>query len=266
MELFHTQCFKEVAFRLRYGLEDLGYHVDFNGQLQKHSTNIVLGYHALQGRPLPPDYDCIIYQLEQLSEDGILPLTVVETLRSSCVVWDYNEKNIEFLSQLGIAAIHKPLGFHPKMNQVKHEEQKEIDILFYGSKNERRDKILKELAKKFEVKVLFGVYGDERDKWIARSKIVILIYFYETKYFDDVRISYLLNNKAFSVIENTPHSKYEDFIVYSEYDRLIETCQYFLEHDDLRQQKAEHAYQLFSKYHETEFLENALAQSFQPAF
>jgi hypothetical protein len=257
---YHAQCFLEVAHLLRYGLEDLGYQVIFGNGLQKDSLNIVLGYHLLWGKRLPNGYNCIIYQLEQLSEKEEWQCPFLETLRSPCIVWDFSEENIRFLAQRGIRAIYKPIGFHPKMQRVAHHPVKDVDILFYGSMNERRQRVLAELAKRFNLKSLFGAYGEQRDVWISRSKIVLAVHFYETKLYDEVRLSYLLNNKVFTVVEDSLHKKYEDFIVYADYDRLVETCEFYLQNESLRIKAAEKAYRCFSQYPEREFLKTALSQ------
>ncbi|TDI83112.1 MAG: hypothetical protein E2O79_05590 [Caldithrix sp.] len=258
----HAQCFREVVMVLKLGLEDLGFEVVCANRLQKECTNLILGYHFLNGKKLPTGYDCIIYQLEELDENGSLPLSVIETLRSpGAIVWDFSERNIDFLAERGIEAVCKPIGFHPEMFRIKKNRDKDVDVLFYGSKNDRRLKILKELHGKFKLKPLFGVYGDERDHWIGRSKIVVSIYYYETKYFDDVRISYLLNNKVFAIVENTPHKKYEDFVVYADYDRIVETCEFYLQDDQHRNQIIDKSFKGFAQYPESEFLRKALSVS-----
>ncbi len=259
----HAQCFLETADLLRYGLEDLGYEVIFGEGLQRDHLNIILGYQFLYGQKISSEYKCIVYQLEELSELEGWPLKNLETLMSpSCVVWDFSERNIDFLAERGIRAVLKPLGFHQKMFRIKYRQNKDVDILFYGSKNERRMKILKELERKFNVEILCGIYGHERDEWIARSKIVLSIYYYQTKLFDDVRIGYLMNNKSFSIIEDSPNKKYDDFLVYIPYEQLVERCEYYLNNDDLRREKAKQAFQGFREYPESEFLKRALAQSF----
>lgn len=258
----HAQCFIPVANVLRCGLEDLGYPVIFGEGLLKDRLNIILGYHFLDGQLLPPEYPCIIYQLEGLSENQEWPLEIIETLRSpNCVVWDYSEHNVDFLAKRGIKAFFKPIGFHPKMFTITARQPKDVDVLFYGSKNERRIKILKELDKCCNLKVLTGVYGPERDEWISRSKIVLCMHYYELKLFDEVRISYLLNNNIFVLVEDTPHRRYADFIAYAAYDQLVETCNYYLQNDRLREEAAARGFREFARYPEAEFLKTALAES-----
>lgn len=259
----HAQCFLEVADLLLFSLQDLGHETAFCERPEKDQTNILLGYHQLLGQTLPAEYNFVIYQLEELRDEIAKIGPLLTTLRSPCKVWDFSELNLAYLRKRGIEAQLKPLGFHPKMERIDQRKSsgKDIDILFYGCINDRRLEILEELEKHFSVKTLFGVYGSERDYWIARSKIVLSIYYYETKYFDDVRISYLLNNRAFVIVESGRNNRYEDFIVYADRENLVETCRYYLENDDAREEKAEQAYLGFQKFPETMFLQNLLENS-----
>lgn len=258
----HAMSLRETCYVLRYGLEDLGYRVLFGEELRKDCLNVILRYQSFNGRPLPQGYRCIVYQFEQLSEDHGWSSTmqVLETLKSAFAVWDCNIENVDFLKKRGIHAIHKPIGFHPKMFRIRHDAPKDIDILFYGSLNDRRIKVLKELQERYNTKIVFGIYGDQRDALINRAKIVAQIYFYEAKLFEDVRVSYLLNNKVFSILETTPHKRYEDVLVYADYDNFVETCDYYLKNDRLRDEIAEKSFDAFSRYPESGFLERALAE------
>ncbi|MFQ5641251.1 MAG: hypothetical protein ACE5IR_25000 [bacterium] len=257
----HTQCILEVAQVLQYGLEDLSHQVIFGNDLQKDCLNIILGYHPLWGNPLPDGYTCIVYQLEQLSEKRSWQADFLKTLRSASIVWDFSEQNVAFLRQNGIPAVYKPIGFHPMMQRIQPNPVQDVDVLFYGSINERRGKILAELQKKFNTRILFGVYGEERDQWISRSKMVLVVHYYDTKLFDEVRLTYLLNNRIFTVVENTPHKRYEDVIVYTDYENLVPTCERYLNDENARDAAAEQAFRTFSQYPESEFLQRALSES-----
>ena len=267
-DLVHLKVLLDVSLILQLGLEDLGHEVSLGSSLAKDTLNIILGYHHLWGKRLPADYDCIIYQLEQFCENDewapeLLSNFKAEyrrTLRSCRYIWDFSEANIEYLEKCGIKATYKPIGFHPKMRRIKSDTKKDIDILFYGSTNPRRLKILNELAKKHTVKTLFGVYGPERDAYISRAKIVLGIHFYQARLFDEVRTTFLMNNGIFTVLEDTPHRKYDDVLVYAEYDKLVETCEYYLENENLISEKAAQALRIFSRYPESEFLKSAIEE------
>ena len=95
-------------------------------------------------------------------------------------VWDYDEQNIEVLKLIRPDVklhILKPY----KDWSVYEPVEKDIDILFYGSMNEHRAKILNELKKKYKV-VVFSYQNNQNwnnlDSYILRSKILLNIHFY----------------------------------------------------------------------------------------
>ena len=101
-----------------------------------------------------------------------------------------SNKNIERLNKEGFfnTSIFE-IGYHKKLERIEKQKQKNIDVLMYGSMNERRKKIVDGLKeKKLNVKVLFGIYGAQRDEYISRSKIVLNIHFYNSQLFEIVRV------------------------------------------------------------------------------
>ena len=100
-------------------------------------------------------------------------------LKQADEVWDYDEQNIEVLKLIRPDVklhILKPY----KDWSVYKPVEKDIDILFYGSTNEHRTKILDELKKKYKV-VHFkegNSHWDDLDQYILRSKILLNIHYY----------------------------------------------------------------------------------------
>lgn len=94
-------------------------------------------------------------------------------------VWDYDEQNIEVVKSIRPDVklhILKPY----KDWSVYKPVEKDIDILFYGSSNEHRTKILNELKKKYKV-VHFNEgnsHWNDLDQYILRSKILLNIHYY----------------------------------------------------------------------------------------
>lgn len=98
-------------------------------------------------------------------------------LKQADEVWDYDEQNIEVLKLIRPdVKLHvlKPYKDWSKFAPVV----KDIDILFYGSMNEHRAKILNELKKKYKVVVLQNAWGTILDNYIMRSKILLNLHFY----------------------------------------------------------------------------------------
>ncbi len=207
----HTAAFTEVAFLLRCSLSDLGHLCDVAvNEPADNAVNIILGYHLLGTTPFPGNCRYIAYQLEQLSDDpGMFPAERERILRDAEEVWDYSRLNISFLSTKSIHARYVPIGYHPVLRRIRHSPECDIDVLFYGSVNERRRRVLEKLAADgIQVRTAYGVYGAQRDELISRAKLVLNIHHYETQIFESVRVSYLLNNNCLVVSENSVEYPY----------------------------------------------------------
>jgi hypothetical protein len=51
------------------------------------------------------------------------------------------------------------------------------------------------------IEFLAGVYREERDRLIARAKVVLNMHYYDARVFEIVRVSYLLSNEKAVVAE-----------------------------------------------------------------
>ncbi len=118
------------------------------------------------------------------------------------------------------------------------------------------------------VTALPGVYGRDRDAWIARSKVVLNIHYYEDKIHELVRTSYLLGNRKAVVSECDDETEIDDDIresvVAVPYAKLVETC-VALVRDDARRKKVEQAgFERFSQRKQAPLLLEALQRMSQP--
>jgi hypothetical protein len=227
----HPLCFREVGLLLVSALKSNGLDCDFTfNQLSPDRINIILGYHLLTFEEGLKNYRYIPYQLEQLhSEEFPFSRNMELVLRHAWDVWDYSEQNICFLRERGIEAKFLVPGYHPNLEMMPSVPRQTIDVLFYGSIGERRKKVLDELSGRCKVKVLFGVYGEKRDQWIARSGIVLNVHHYSTQIFEAVRISYLLNNRCFVLSEKSVNYSFGGVDLPMEpYESLVESCMTYL--------------------------------------
>ncbi|WP_219350272.1 hypothetical protein, partial [Kingella negevensis] len=145
-------------------------------------------------------------------------------------MWDYSEANIQHFWERGISHVkHLPLGFQAALKRIELSSTPDIDVLFYGSLNERRVNILNQLPKQgLRVEVLQDVFGKERDKWIARSKVVLNMHYFDSQIFEIVRCFYLMTNGVAVVSEVNPNTSiqaaYLNGIVATPYEQLVQTC------------------------------------------
>lgn len=259
----HAMALHEIALLLQYSFESLGVASRYQANnLDASATNVILGYQTLNHASEIPECDFIIYQFEQLSDrEGWFRPEYLEMFGRAREVWDYSEENIAFLNARGITNTRLvPLGFHEKLQAIQPLNT-DIDILFYGCLNDRRRKVLEEISTFASVHALFGTYGIERDKMIARSKIVLNIHFYEAQIMEQPRISYLLNNRRFVLSETSPVNRYGDALATAPIDRMIEATRYWLERSDEREAMAQRGYEYFRQRPMTEYLRSAITRS-----
>ncbi len=179
-------------------------------------------------------------------------------LKNAYQVWDYSEKNIKWLkSNLKLNnIIYVPICYcHLLKKKNLLATPKNIDILFYGSLNNKRKNILDNLKNNFNLNVAIknnNIWGDDLDKLIYSSKIVLNIHFYENSTLEMHRISYLLNNKCFIISEKTDEinlmNKYSDGIIFCEYSKIIESCLFWLKQDEHKRNHISNSgYSIFKK-------------------
>ena len=231
----HARAFMETAFLLKASLASLGFSCDIAiNQISSDSLNIVLGAHLLKDADVLASGRCAVYQLEQLgARRGPVSERYLSLLQRAAAVWDYSCENIAYLSSKGIRALHLPLGYHPHLEQIPRggSGDCDVDVLFYGSMCPRRKEVLDSLAAPGDLRIrsLFGVYGKERDELIGRSRIVLNIHYYDTRIFEAVRISYLLNNRCFVVSEDSSIYPYDGVeLVVAPRKRLADLCRRYL--------------------------------------
>ncbi len=264
---YNLPAFRDIAEVTRYGLASLGFPAYLNQSAvmnESNAINVIFCSHLIKERSTIPD-GSILFNLEQLESDSIYCKPEYFDLLSRHIVWDYSKKNIDWLSKTGVNNSAKliSIGFAPSLERIVKPVTQDIDILFYGAVNERRQAILNKLTQ-FDLKVIWlkNVYGNELDSYIARSKVVLNIHFYSSKIFEIVRASYLLNNKKAVVSELDDTTEIDDDIrqavVGVPYDKLVENCLELVENEPLRLQVEKNGYRIFSSRSQAVFMKEAV--------
>ncbi|WP_321936779.1 hypothetical protein [Paraburkholderia sp. J8-2] len=251
----HSAAFQDYAFGLRAAFAALGTQVDAaeNEFLAGDGINFVFGAHLLApGTVLPSN--TVIVNLEQMRAGWPARIPhYVEMLRRHPVL-DYSPSNVERIRELtGNAHVHVLTpGYVPQLTRIQARPEQDVDVLFYGMLNERRHKILEALrASGLVVQHLQGVYGDERDRWIARSKIVLNVHYYDDKIHEVVRTSWLLANRKAVVSECEPDTEIADdlreAVVAVPYDDLVQTCVALAKDDARRHAVEQRGFEIFAR-------------------
>ena len=214
----HSAAFAEVLEAVVCGLRALGADVSETvNQLVPGRQPIVFGANLLGAANVDVlPQGTIIYNLEQIGESSSWCSPTYLRLLQSFQVWDYSARNIASLARLGVTVKvkHVPVGYVPELTRITAAPVEDIDVLFYGSMNERRNNVIFQLRQAgLNAHAVFGVYGPSRDALIARSKVVLNMHYYETNIFELVRVSYLLANRKAVVAECNPGTEIDPDIV-----------------------------------------------------
>jgi hypothetical protein len=259
---FYSQAFNEVAETLSYGLVHLGHQVSHKANgFVPGVQNIVLGPQFVKPETPFPE-GTILYNLEQIG--GNPNMLMAAELSERYVLWDYSPANVAYWHEHGIEAQCVPIGYVPELTRIPPRPRPDIDVLFYGSLNARRKKVLDALeADKLTVLTLQR-FGAARDEAISRSKLVINIHYYDSpRLFEWVRVSYLLSNLKAVVCENS-----DDFpiallggVASVSYAGLVPACHRLLDDVEARFQLQERGFHLFSRIPEVDILRTALCKT-----
>lgn len=180
-----------------------------------------------------PNYEkYIIYQLEPLSDghwhgkDKIL-----SNLAGAHEVWDYDLENIEFLKQNGIEAKHKPFVYTEALKRVNNIENPDIDVLFYGTLNDKRCKILLEISEYFNIVILKLVTGSKLDEFISRAKIILDLHSNDYAKQKQSRIFYSIINNKCVLSETSNFNYFKDLIIESHPRNMVSSIELILKNN-----------------------------------
>ncbi|MBV9860032.1 MAG: methyltransferase domain-containing protein [Alphaproteobacteria bacterium] len=271
------KVYDELVASLAGALIDLGHSctIHHNGY-SENAINILLGstifaarHQLLPERLLGKPY--ILYQLESLDDQyGLLKdwPEYWELLSNASAIWDYSPASTAYLRNKGLSNVfHVPPAFHRTLESFRPRRDLDIDVLFFGSPSDRRSRILQALRDRgLAVTNLYGAFGEARNRYIARAKIVLNIHGWDRlSSLETVRLSFLLANRSFVVSEIADHNPYEDGVVYRAYDELVEACVEHLGMPETRERIAEAGYIAVRKLDLTNVLGAALDRIGEPA-
>jgi hypothetical protein len=263
----HSAAFAEVAESIHFGLEALGHDsvITAEGALPGR-RHIVLGTNLLPhaGMRLAPD--AILYNLEQVEPGSPwFPQQSLDVLRSFAV-WDYSARNAHVLERLGVEVSRVvPIGYAPQLSRIVPAAERDIDVLFVGSMNARRNQALEAMkAAGLNVVAVFGVYGAARDALIGRSKLVLNVHYYESKVLEMVRISYLLANRCAVLSEHSSDGDEDaalgDGLAFADYAALAGRARELVDSPKQRGAIAERGFEIMRSRPSAGYLHAALGE------
>ena len=268
----HAEAFREMIELVRDGLAALGYRVTTaENRWDANAVNIFFGAHHLANARFPEDRlppRGIIYNLEPLRSGTFWDRPNVVSWFAHYPVWDYSHANATYRTR------HQwpghwytlPVGYMPSWTRIRRSDPPDRDALFYGSLSLRRRGVLEAVQHQgMLVQTLFGVYGAERDAWIARSRLVLNLHQTEAAPFEVVRVAYLLANHCAVVAEGDPHKEVDAMpwaqgIAWTTYSDFASTCQQWLMDAPARERLADQGFNLIAQRSEAQYLQQVLDQ------
>jgi hypothetical protein len=195
----HSLGFLDSARFLRHQFRRLGYDATIGkNRPRRGAVNILFGAHLGIPESWEHEFICVIFNQEQLGAGGAaVPPAYIQLLRRTHVL-DYDSANIPAYADGVEQPDHRFVGIAPLLYAPYLDtspvrlglEDRPIDLLFIGSMNQARQRVISRIEScGLEVSSFdHPMYGPERDHYIAQSKAVLNIPFYESTRFEQTRV------------------------------------------------------------------------------
>lgn len=267
----HMSVFREVVEVVHAGLSRLGYVAGIvEHQFVQNACNVIFGSHTLsyQSVGLIPA-NAILYNFEQIEPRLDTLQFFLKELAPRFNIWDYSRYNVAQLAALGCRDNVRfvPLGYTPELTRIASADEQDIDVFFSGAMSPRRESAIEALrAKGLNVLCVSDVYGEERDRLIARAKVVLNLHYHEnTRVFEVPRVFYLLANGKAVVTEHDAALDVEadllDAVVAAPYERVADACRDLVDDPQRRAALGKAGMQCMLARNEVEILRPALADT-----
>ena len=268
-DYIHYQAFTEIAELIHFSLLNLNCkssitfnHLDTNPE----KKNIIFGGHLLNNDLINKvPNNSIVFNTEQIeSNTEEWRERIIKLANRNIELWDYSLFNIKFTQdKTNIKAKLFEIGYQRELNRITQEKTKKVDVLFYGSINDRRKIIIDKLIEKnIKVKCLFGVYGKDRDDWIAKSKLVLNMHMYDSKIFEIIRVFYLMTNGVPVVAEYDDKTKINNNFLMgiktAPYNDLVEMIVHLVNSENEREKLGHNGLLEIKKYPQEQFTKKIL--------
>jgi hypothetical protein len=179
----HSLGFLDQARYFRYQFRRMGAVVTLaKNRLRHDAVNIVFGAHLGFDAQAAARHTCLFVNLEQLGARGApVNAAYLDLLRRHAAI-DYHPANLAAYQGLADEVPLIAFGHAPYLadRAALPWEQRPIDLLFFGSMNERRRALIERIERAGRRVSLLErpLYGPERDDLIRHAKAVLNLHFY----------------------------------------------------------------------------------------
>lgn len=159
----------------------------------------------------------IVYNFEQLTTEKKWSEEYINFLRCASYVIDYSLSNVVWLNSININSYFLPFEtLDTKIYRSLKRYNKDIDVLFIGSLNDRRKRWLNKLINlnhQFTIKIITNKFNKDSYEFYARSKILLNIHYYEKNITSEIsRIIHALENNCIVLTEDSDDFYYNQLL------------------------------------------------------
>ena len=241
--LWHHKVLEETAIGISHALELMSLeheltHSEDRIVCDAGDLYIIVGVHHFT-RGLPKNY--IVVQVEQPGSHWF-DKHLEQSLENAIGVIDFSPKLCQTWKSMGYNAFFVPMRIPLNLFVFDQSETEpglitqDIDVLFYGGRCPRRVHFQKELARacpgKNVVFRFYDLFGDERENFIARAKIILNLHFWPQSALQSHRIEYLMARGKCVVSEYSADeeldNRYAGAVKFSRYETMANTISVLL--------------------------------------
>ena len=250
MDVITTPHCMYIARLAKRALEQVGIQCEI--QVGEPETYLNIPYLIIAPqfvKNFPPVY--FVFQVEQTISSRWFTPEYFVSLQNSCFILDYALQNVEFFHRpenedVRSRVYYVPLDYYPNYLPTPAPEEKEYDVLFYGSiAGDRRGKILKAVGEKYNLKIVSELFGEDLYREIRKAKVVLNIHYYEGALIETTRLfealslnsSVIVSEDSFDKNESGRLEEFVDFVPVDNTEKLLERIGYWLSHDEERKAK-----------------------------
>jgi hypothetical protein len=212
--VFNSVYFAQIHTALHLAFDSLGIAHDCYNSSTFNDADLYILTTVHEGRPLPKRY--IAYNFEQIASNRGAQDWLIDRFRQAEEVWDYSCINCAYLRDVyKVRSLFLPLAASPAFHYTLSEECKQFDVLFFGAINARRQRVLQEIQTVLGVSVCFtsNSFGEELERLISQSKLVVNIHYYEDKTVLEVPRILPLVSAGVKVVSETSSDPYYDCLL-----------------------------------------------------
>ncbi|MCO6433791.1 glycosyltransferase family protein [Nitrosomonas nitrosa] len=179
---------------LAHHLKKLYYEPTLVEDIDPNDETLHIIYCAFAAPALPKNY--IVYQTEVLNSIWFTD-DYQCILKGALAIWDYDSRN----------SVPMPYKIHsivpPGINYQNIEGIRDIEVMHYGSINNRRLELLNRIQDSYCIKIIEHVYGEDMYALLKRTKVVLNLHYYPHAPLETFRIYEALSHGCHVVSEIT---------------------------------------------------------------